>query len=269
MIEGEGEIILVLAHLHHGGIGKRKGGVALACGVVVDHHPVHHAVVILGFGAQHVTIDAVVEGARRNLDLVLRTADVIAQGIDLVPGDRHQVVADIEGSDADEHRCYHQRQHHPRERNAGTLDGHQLVMVAHLPEHHHRCQQGGERKGEREDCTSPQKHEFEYDLQPQAFTHELVDIHPEELHHQDEYDDYQDRYERSYESLEYELVEFLQIFSIILSRAAERPAISLPPAVARPGWPPPPPWMSFAASRMSAPAFFPAFTRSWLYMSSN
>ncbi len=269
VVEGEGEIILVLAHLHHGGIRKREGGVALVRGMVINHHPVHHAVIVLGLGAQHIAVDAVVEGARRDLDLVLGAPDIVPEGIDFIPGDRHEVVAHVEGPDAYHKRGYHQRKHHPRERDSGGLDGHQFVVIPHLAQHHHRRQQGGQRQGQGQDGTSTQKHELQHHSEAEALTHKLVDIHPEELKHQDEYDYHQDRDERSYEGFEYEAVELFQIFSIILSRAAERPAISLPPAVARPGWPPPPPWINLAASRMSAPAFLPASTRSCEYISSS
>ena len=44
--------------------------------------------------------------------------------------------------------------------------------------------------------------------------------------------------------------------------ASDSPATSLPPAVAKPGCPPPPPWMNLAASRISLPALRPAATRS-------
>ena len=65
----------------------------------------------------------------------------------------------------------------------------------------------GQRKGQGEDGTSAQKHEFQHHAQTKALTHKLVDIHPEELHHQDEYHHKEDRDKRSYESLEYEPVE--------------------------------------------------------------
>ena len=55
--------------------------------------------------------------------------------------------------------------------------------------------------------------------------------------------------------------------STSLSRASARPAAFLPPAVAKPGWPPPPPWISFAASLTSVPALRPFLTRSSEYMS--
>ena len=176
--EGEGEVVLVLAHLHHRGIRQRQGGIALVGSVVIHHHPVHHSLVVLGFGAQHITVDAVVEGSCRDFYLVFGAAYIIPEGINLVPGDRHQVIANVECSDTDYDGCQHQRQHHAGKRNAGALDGHKLVMVPHLPQHHHRCQQGGQRKSQRHDGASAQQHEFQHDAQTKALTHEFVDIHP-------------------------------------------------------------------------------------------
>ena len=60
---------------------------------------------------------------------------------------------------------------------------------------------------------------------------------------------------------------YLVASSTSLSRASARPAAFLPPAVAKPGWPPPPPWISFAASLTSVPALRPFLTRSSEYMS--
>ena len=46
-----------------------------------------------------------------------------------------------------------------------------------------------------------------------------------------------------------------------LSMAAFSPSAFLPPAVAKWGWPPPPPWISLAASFTRLPAFSPPATR--------
>ena len=58
------------------------------------------------------------------------------------------------------------------------------------------------------------------------------------------------------EALFYEYTnEYARVYAVmistILSSAAWSPSIFLPPAVARTGCPPPPPWMNLAASRMS------------------
>ena len=176
--------------------------------MVIDHHPVHHAgVVVAAVHAQYVPLDAVIEDAGRDLDLVLCLVDVVAEGVDLVVSDRYQVIGRIESQDADDCGGYEQRRHDPHERDASALDGDELVVLAHLSYGPHRCKQCGERHGQGQDRTSSPHQELEDDAEGQALVDQFVDIDPQELHHQYEHDDQEDRQERSYEGFEYEPVQ--------------------------------------------------------------
>ena len=69
-----------------------------------------------------------------------------------------------------------------------------------------------------------------------------------------------------------DLAQYRWLLSMLRNCTAARYAVNKarmvrPPAVANPGCPPPPPWMHFAASRMSLPAFLPLATRSAEYTS--
>ena len=102
--KGEREVVLVPAHLHEGGIGKCQGSVAFVGTVVVNHHAVHHAaLVILAVHAQDVAVDAVVEGSGRDFYFVLGASDIVAERINLIESLGHQIVADEIRADAYQH----------------------------------------------------------------------------------------------------------------------------------------------------------------------
>ena len=236
VVKGEGEIILVLAHLHERRIRQGDGDITLAGSVVINHHVVHNAgLVVLLADPENIAVDAVVEGSGGDFNLVLGAADIVAERINLVERLRHEVVAYEEGADADENGYHSKRHHHARKRNARALDGHELVVLAHLAQGHHGSQQSCQRQGQRHNGAAAPHHEFEHYLEPEALTHKFIDVQPQKLHHQNENDYQQDREERSYEAFHYELVELFQIFESNDSRAWANPATSLPPAVARPG----------------------------------
>ena len=81
------------------------------------------------------------------------------------------------------------------------------VVLAHVAEGHHRRQEGRQRQGQRQHLAASPQEEFQDDLEFQAFADQFIDVQPQELHHQDEYGDREDREERSYERLQYEQVQ--------------------------------------------------------------
>ena len=209
--EGEGQVFLAPGHLEDGGVGHRHGDVALAGGVVVDLDVVEHpARLVLVADPEDIALDAVVEGPRRDLDLVLGAGDVVAQGVDLVEGVRHEPRADHIGAAADQQHEHAQRQEDAPERDAGSADGHQLAALAELTDGHRGGEQGRERQGERQgQAAHAPEQEFQDRADAQALADQLVDVEPEGLHHQDEDYDEEDRNERSDKRLQYEAVEFL------------------------------------------------------------
>ena len=100
----EGEVVLGLGHADDAAVGHGEAGVALVVRVVVHLDVVHHArLLVAPVDAEDVSLDAVVERARGDLDLALGTADVVAHGVNLVDGVGDQAVSHIEGADTDEH----------------------------------------------------------------------------------------------------------------------------------------------------------------------
>ena len=206
-IEGEGKVVLCLAHLHHCGVCQGEGGVALVRRVVIYHHVIHHAgLLVLVADTEDVTVDAVVERACGNLDFVLCLADIVAEGVYFVVRLGDEVIADEEGAYRYDDGGGEEGKEDAGKGDAGGLDGHELVVFAHLPHSHHGCQQGGKGKTQRHGGATAPEHELQDNLESKSLADQFVDVYPEELHHKHEYHHEQNRDERSYEGLEYELV---------------------------------------------------------------
>ena len=168
--------------------------------MVVEHHVLHHArLVVTASYPEDVAIDSVIEGSGRDLDLFLRLSDVVPEGEYLVVGDRDEVVDDEECADADEEGGDEDRAHHPEDGHAGGLQSDQLVVLTHVAYGHHRGQQGRQRQGQRQHGAGSPEQELRHNAQTQAFPDKLVDVDPEELHHEDEDDHKKDHEEWSYE----------------------------------------------------------------------
>ena len=197
--EVQGKVGLVLGHLHYRRIGQRKTCVALPV-MVVEHHIFHHpSLVVAASDPEDISLDSIVECSGRDLDLFLGLADVIPQREDLVVGDRYKVVDDEESADADEERGDENRQHHPENRHSGRFQGDELVVLAHIPDGHHRGEQCGQRQRQRQHGAASPEEELRHDAEAQTLTDQLVDVNPQELHHKDEDDHKQDHKEWSYE----------------------------------------------------------------------
>ena len=182
VIKGKGEVVLLLGHLHLRRIGQGQEGVPLVGRVVIDHDTVHLAGLVVGIlHAQDVSVDTVVERPGGDFDLLLGLADIVSERVDFVVGQGHQVVQSEEGADADAHRGDDEWGHDPEDGDTGRFHGQQLVVLTHLPEGHHGCQQGGKREGERQDGAAAPHQELEDDFKPQALADEFVDIEPEEV----------------------------------------------------------------------------------------
>ena len=184
--------------------------------MVIDHDSVEHVgLLVLAVHPEYIAVDAVVEGSGRDLDLVLGAADVVSQRENLVVCLRNQPVPDEEGADRYQERRGDQRGDNAGERHAGGLYRKQLVVLGHLPDDHHRGQKRGQRKGERENREDSPHQELQNHAQAETLAHQLVDVEPEELHHQNEDYDQQDRDEWSDKGFEYETVESLHVLSFL------------------------------------------------------
>ena len=136
--EGKGQIVLGLRNLDEGGVGEGDRGIGLVVGVVINRDVIEHlALLVLVHHPYRVTLYAVVEYARRNLDFVLGVEYIVAQGVNLSPGLRHQAVAHEKGPDCDYGAGSGQRSHHAGERDSGSLGGKEFLVLGHLTYDHH------------------------------------------------------------------------------------------------------------------------------------
>ena len=177
--------------------------------MVIHHDSLHHTGFLVPLVyLQDISFDAVVEGTGGDVDFVLRASDIIPHRENLVVCDGDQVVGGEVSPDENEQRTDEYRGHHPQKGSSRRFDGYEFIVLGHLSDRHHRSEKRGEREGDGQHCGAAPEHEFQNDLEAEAFADEFVDIQPKELHHQDENDDGKDTEERSYERLQYELVEF-------------------------------------------------------------
>ena len=186
----EDQVFLVFGDLDLARFGDDDGCVAVVLGVVVHHQVVHHSgLVVLPFRPQGVTLDAVVEHAVGNLDLIFGAADVVAQGVDVLVGHRDQFVRYEESADGDQERDYHQREHSAADGDAGGFHRQQFVVLSEASHRHNGCQKGGQRQHHRQDGAGAPAHKFGDDAQTETLADKLVDVYPQELHHKDEQHD--------------------------------------------------------------------------------
>ena len=178
--------------------------------MVIEHYTLHHSCGLIPvLDTQDIAVDSVVEYSRRNLDLFLRLPYVLPERVDLVVGLGNKGVDDEECRDGDDYGGYEQGSHHPEHGHSGCLEGNELVVLSHAAHCHHRGQQGRKRQGHRQDGAAAPEEEFSHYAEAESLADQFVDVDPEELHHQDENDHQEDHEEWSYESGQYESVDFL------------------------------------------------------------
>ena len=168
--------------------------------MVVHHHPVHHPrFFVLTLHAQDIAVYAVVEGFCGYLDLFLGLADIVPEGEYLVVCHGNEVIGNEERSHADYQAGDSQGSQNPFEGYSGSLDRQEFVVLAEGSQRHHRRKEGRKRKRKGQQGRAAPSQKFEYYLETQSFAHQFIYVQPQELHHQDEHHDQQDRDERSYE----------------------------------------------------------------------
>lgn len=200
--------LLVVREADVARIGHNRVHVAIHLAVVVNQHVAQQVRLgVLTPDANRHVVDAVEEEAVLELDGLLLLADVVEDAVHLLVGVGDQVVAHEEAAHGDDAHHHQQRPHDARQRHAGRLHGQQLVVLAQVAHRHNGGQQRGQRQTQRNHVGHGVGHQFDDDACAEALAHQLVDVTPYEVHHQDEHHDEEGHNHRSEVGLQYEFVD--------------------------------------------------------------
>ena len=184
------EMLLLCRRLEHARVGKDDGLVLVAVG-----HPVHHDVIEVS-GLQvfllHIEVgigDAVIEDAFGYLQLRTFLLHGDEQLGDVLLRARSYIVLEIERTAGDEDTDDDQTAERLDQRNAGRLDGRQLGTLAEVAVGNKRGEEDGQRKGLRHHHQAHVPEELSENIHGQSLADQVVDIPPQELHHQHEQTD--------------------------------------------------------------------------------
>ena len=159
---------------------------ALGVPVIVNEHVVEGAVRMLCAHANGKSVNAVVEHAFADVEGGFLFGDGIEQGTEAHVGSRPSGVAEPQRAAADERHAQHQGSKDAEERHARGLHGRQFAALGEVAHGHDGGDEDGEREREIDQTRGREDHQFENHPEIEAFADEVVGVHPQELHVQDE-----------------------------------------------------------------------------------
>ena len=189
--ERDEQVFLVVRQADVARVGHRGGHVAVDVAVVVDQHVVQQ--VGVGFLVAHAdrhVVDAVEEESVLEFEGLFLLADVVEDAEHLLVGIGNQIVHHEETADGDDAHHDDERFEYFRQRHARRL---------HRQQHRQRQAHGNH-------VGHGVAHQLDDDAGVEPLAHQLVDIPPDEIHHQDEHHDEEGQEHRSQIRLQYELV---------------------------------------------------------------
>ena len=202
------QVFLVVRQADVARIGHDGVHVAVHLAVVVYQHIAQQVRLgVLTPDANRHVVDAVEEESVLEFDGLLLLADVVEDAVHLLVGVGHQVVAHEEAAHGNDAHHHQQRPHDARQRHAGRLHGQQLVVLAQIAHRHDGGQQRGQRQTQRNHVGHGIGHQLDDDAGAETLAHQLVDIAPHEVHHQDEHHDEERHNHRSEVGLQDEFVD--------------------------------------------------------------
>ena len=195
--QGKQKVLLLGGRLQHARVGKNDGLVFVRTSHTIYHYTIQFArieVLLL-----HIKVgigDAVVENALRNLKLRTLLLHRHQHQANLLVGVRADGVLEIKRRKTDEHRYDNERTESLHKRYAGSLDSRKLRTFAHIAKGDKRRKQYGKRQSLRNKHQAHVPEELGKNFHRQALAYKLVDITPQELHHQHKLADEEGSYEQ-------------------------------------------------------------------------
>ena len=205
--ERDEQVFLVVRQADVARVGHRGGHVAVDVAVVVDQHVAQQVGLgVLFADADAHVLDAVEEEPVLEFDDLFLLADVVEDAEHLLVGIGNQIVHHEETADGDDAHYDDERFEYFRQRHARRLHRQQFVVFAQVAQRHDRRQQHRQRQAHGNHVGHGVAHQLDDDAGVEPLAHQLVDIPPDEIHHQDEHHDEEGQEHRSQIRLQYELV---------------------------------------------------------------
>lgn len=202
---------LVLTGFHPPFLGHYHFPVTDRTGMVVDHDlPDSCTVGILAAHLDAVALDPVVKDAFPDGKCRLLLADIVKQRTHLQVRVGQHFVRKQEGQSAHQESSKKQWQHDPLKGDSGCFGSSQFEVFGHVAEGHNGRYQDGQWQGHRDQVGRRIEQKLCDDHGFKAFSDQVVDVFPQELHKQHEQGDEKGHQKWPDEALEYKGVEFLQ-----------------------------------------------------------
>ena len=215
----EYQVFLISRKIDHTGIGHHHLSIFKALGIIINHHIVEHAgLVVFMLHIEIIPADAIIKLAFWDVHLWRFLPEREDERPEFGLRNGQDVVREEESAYTDEGNSHDEGAHNAEERDASRLHGRQFKPFAHVSEGHQRSKQYGKRKSQRYHGTERINEEFRHNRHLNTLPYEVLHVHPHKLHKQDKCANEECHQEKPKKSLEHIEVEFFQTKIHFLSK---------------------------------------------------
>ena len=171
-------------------IGHHCCHITAGVAVVVDQHVAQE----LGFGvllsdANTQIIDTIEEHSVLEFDRLFLLLDVVQNAVHLLIRVRNEVVRGKETTQRNEQNHHKQRFENLCQRHTCRFHRQQFVVLAQVTHCHNRSKERRQWQTHRDHCGHSVEHQLDNDGAVDTLTNQIVDMLPDEVHHQHEHND--------------------------------------------------------------------------------
>ena len=141
---------------------------------------------------------------------------------------RQHIVLEEKCADGNARNQHYQRRHHLHQRDAGSLHGGKLELLAQVAESHQRGEQYGQRQRHGHHAHGGIEEQLPYHVDGKPLAHHVVDVFPQELHQHDEEHDEERHREQGQETLQYKCVQAFYQYHVCKTARQQPHAVSDP-----------------------------------------